>query len=65
MGGTPLRAAAVEEALAGGASIADAAALADQGTEPPTDHAASADFRRHLVRVLTRRALEEAAAGPQ
>ena len=51
-----------EEALAGGASIEDAAALAAEGTEPSTDHAASAEFRRHLARVLTRRALEEAAA---
>jgi aerobic carbon-monoxide dehydrogenase medium subunit len=62
MGGTSLRAIAAEEALAGGASIAEAAALAADGTEPSSDHAASADFRRHLARVLTRRALEEAAA---
>ena len=61
MGATSLRATAAEEALAGGASIEDAAALAADGTEPPSDHAASADFRRHLARVLTRRALEEAA----
>ena len=61
MGGTPLRATAAEEALAGGASIADAAALAADGTEPPSDTAASAEFRRHLARVLTRRALEQAA----
>ena len=62
MGATSLRASAVEDAIVGGASIADAAAHADEGTEPPSDHAASSDFRRHLVRVLTRRALEEAAA---
>ena len=62
MGATTIRAAAAEEALVGGASIADAAALAADGTEPPTDHAASSDFRRHLARVLTRRALEEAAS---
>jgi aerobic carbon-monoxide dehydrogenase medium subunit len=61
MGATPLHATATEEALAGGASVEDAAALAAEGTEPPSDHAASSDFRRHLVRVLTRRALEEAA----
>jgi aerobic carbon-monoxide dehydrogenase medium subunit len=60
MGATTLPATAAEEALVGGASIADAAELAAEGTEPPTDHAASADFRKHLVRVLTRRALEEA-----
>ena len=63
MGGTSLRATAVEEALAGGASIKDAAALAADGTEPPSDYAASSDFRKHLARVLTRRALEEAHAG--
>lgn len=62
MGATPLRAKAAEDALAGGATNADAAALAAEGTEPSSDHAASADFRRHLARVLTRRALDEAAS---
>jgi len=62
MGATPLRASAAEEAIAGGGSIEDAAALAANGTEPSSDHAATADFRRHLARVLTRRALQEAAA---
>jgi carbon-monoxide dehydrogenase medium subunit len=62
MGATSLRATAAEEALAGGATIEDAAALAADGTEPSTDHAASSEFRKHLARVLTRRALEEAAA---
>ncbi len=61
MGATSLRASATEEAITGGASIEEAAALAADGTEPPSDHAASSDFRRHLARVLTRRALEEAA----
>jgi len=61
MGATSLRAKAAEAALVGGASTADAAALAAEGTEPPSDQAASADFRRHLARVLTRRALEEAS----
>lgn len=61
MGGTPLRAAAAEEAIAGGASIEDASALVPEGTEPSSDQAASADFRRHLARVLGRRALQEAA----
>jgi len=60
MGATPLRAAAAEAAIAGGAATADASALAAEGTEPPSDHSASADFRRHLVQVLARRALEEA-----
>ncbi len=62
MGATPLRANASEDALAGGSSIEDAAALAAEGTEPSSDHAASAEFRRHLARVLTKRALEEAAS---
>lgn len=62
MGSTPLRAAGTEAALAGGASAADAAAHADEGTEPPDDLNASPDFRRHLVRVLARRALEAAGA---
>ncbi len=60
MGSTPLRARAVEEAIASGASAEDAAAVADQGAEPPADLNASVEFRQHLVRVLTRRALEEA-----
>ena len=62
MGATPLRASASEDALAGGSSIEDAAALAAEGTEPSSDHAASAEFRRHLARVLTKRALVEAAS---
>jgi carbon-monoxide dehydrogenase medium subunit len=61
MGATPLRATATEEALAGGASIADAAALADQGTDPQSDLTATREYRRHLARVLTRRALTTAA----
>ena len=63
MGPTPLRARATEDALAGGAAPADAAALAAEGLEPPDDLHASADYRRHLAAVLVRRALEEAAAG--
>ncbi|MBA3565595.1 MAG: xanthine dehydrogenase family protein subunit M [Actinobacteria bacterium] len=62
MGATPLRASAAEDALAGGATIAEAAALIPDGTDPSTDYAASADFRRHLAKVLGRRALEEAVA---
>lgn len=61
MGPTPLRATATEAALAGGASIADAAAVADQGTDPPADLAGTKQYRRHLVKVLTRRALTTAA----
>ena len=58
MGGTPLRALATEEALRSGASIADAAALAAEGTSPGYDFHADSDYRQHLARVLTRRALE-------
>ena len=60
MGPTPLRATGVEQAVASGAPAADAAAVADEGTEPSSDVQASAEYRRHLARVLTRRALEEA-----
>jgi aerobic carbon-monoxide dehydrogenase medium subunit len=60
MGATPLRAAAAEAAWAGGA--ADPGADADAATEPPSDTSGSADYRRHLVRVLVRRAVEEANA---
>jgi aerobic carbon-monoxide dehydrogenase medium subunit len=62
MGATPVRAVAVEAALAAGGSVADAAAEAADGTQPPDDTSASAEFRRHLARVLSRRALEEALA---
>jgi carbon-monoxide dehydrogenase medium subunit len=58
MGSTPLRATAVERALAQGASIADAAEQADADTQPSADLNASVDYRRHLSRVLVRRALE-------
>jgi carbon-monoxide dehydrogenase medium subunit len=62
MGSTPIRAKAVEEALAGASfdDVAGAADAADEGTEPGSDDAASAEFRRHLARVWTRRAVEEA-----
>ena len=66
MGSTPLRATGVEEALRGQSasaeSIAKAADLAAEGTEPPGDLNASPDYKRHLARVLTRRALTKAAA---
>jgi carbon-monoxide dehydrogenase medium subunit len=67
MASTPLRATAVEAALRGrpldAATIAAAAEHAGEGTEPPADLNASEDYKRHLARVLTRRALEDAAGG--
>ncbi len=60
---TPIRAAGVEEALGGGSDVAAAAARADEGTAPPDDAFASAEYRRELSKVLVRRALEEAAGG--
>jgi aerobic carbon-monoxide dehydrogenase medium subunit len=62
MGPAPLRATAVEDALRQGAGAEDAAARADEGTEPPADLNASTEYRRHLSRVLVRRALEAAGA---
>jgi len=62
MGPTPVRAGAVEDALRAGASADDAAARAADGTRPPSDLNADAEFRRHLAGVLVRRALREAAA---
>ena len=66
MSATPLRATAAENALRGGqldeASIAAAAEQAAEGTDPPGDLNATPDYKRHLARVLTRRALEEAVS---
>jgi carbon-monoxide dehydrogenase medium subunit len=59
MGDRPLRARAVEQALATGASPAGAAAQAGDGTSPPADINASPDYRQHLARVLVARALAE------
>jgi carbon-monoxide dehydrogenase medium subunit len=61
MGPTPLRATATEHALASGASVGDAAALAADGTSPGEDIHADRGYRKHLARVLTRRALEHQA----
>jgi aerobic carbon-monoxide dehydrogenase medium subunit len=67
MGLTPLRATAVEEALAGSdgspESLRAAAEHAPEGTSPPEDTNGSAEYRRELSKVLVRRALEEAMAG--
>jgi carbon-monoxide dehydrogenase medium subunit len=62
----PLRATAAEQALEGQAvtpeRIARAADLAVEAASPISDQRGSADFRRHLVRVLTRRTLTTALA---
>lgn len=62
MDSRPVHAAAAEAAIASGASVEDAAAVADEGTEPAADLNASVEFRRHLARVLTGRALAEASS---
>jgi aerobic carbon-monoxide dehydrogenase medium subunit len=65
MGSVPVRALGAEAAAAGAeasvAGLAGAAARADEGTNPPSDLRAAADYRRHLARVLTGRALAAAA----
>ena len=63
MGSTPLRATAVEDAVRGRGrgAIEQAAQAAAEGTDPPGDLNATVDYKRHLARVLTRRALEKAA----
>jgi carbon-monoxide dehydrogenase medium subunit len=65
MAATPLRATHSEAALRGGTldreAMARAAEQAAEGTDPPGDLNATPDYKRHLARVLTRRALEAAA----
>lgn len=65
MGSVPIRAHAVEAALIGQPATADAikeaTRRAGEGTTPPTDANADADFRRHLAGVLTGRAVLAAA----
>ena len=65
MGSTPLRATGVEQALAGSDAMADsiraACGHAADGTSPPSDLSGQADYRAHLARVLTRRAVSAAA----
>ena len=65
MGATPVRASGVEEAVTGSGldGIAAAAERATEGTSPPSDLNGKADYREHLARVLTRRALTAAAGG--
>jgi len=65
MGSTPVRASGVEQALAGVAAeagaVREAAARAAEGTSPPSDLNGKADYREHLARVLTARAVRSAA----
>jgi aerobic carbon-monoxide dehydrogenase medium subunit len=65
MGSVPVRATAAEAAAAGAAAsraaLRDAAARAAEGTSPPADLHGAPDYRRHLARVLTGRALAAAA----
>ncbi len=64
MGSVPLRATAVEQALKGkpatAESYAAAAEHAADATNPPSDLNASTEYKQHLARVLTRRALADA-----
>jgi carbon-monoxide dehydrogenase medium subunit len=66
MGSKPIRASGVEQALRGKAGHDDeiraAAERAAEGTDPQQDLNGSPDYRRHLAKVLTRRALEEVVA---
>ena len=66
MGPIPVRASACEQALAGvstqNGGIGQATDLAADGTEPPSDLSAQADYRQHLARVLSRRAVQKAVA---
>ncbi len=61
MASVPVLATSVSNALAGGASIDDAAELANAETDPQSDINASVDYRKHLAKVLVKRALTEAA----
>jgi carbon-monoxide dehydrogenase medium subunit len=65
MGPVPVRATAAENAAAGcqasREALRAAAAHADEGTNPPADLHGAPDYRRHLARVLTGRALTAAA----
>jgi carbon-monoxide dehydrogenase medium subunit len=62
MGATPVLATSVAAAIAGGASVADAAEQAAADADPQADLNASVEYRQHLAKVLTRRALDAASA---
>jgi carbon-monoxide dehydrogenase medium subunit len=61
MGSTPVMASSVSSALAGGASIEDAAQQAAAEADPQADLNASIEYRNHLAKVLVKRALTEAS----
>jgi carbon-monoxide dehydrogenase medium subunit len=64
MGSTPIRPTSVEAALVGASDLAavkQASSTAADGTSPPSDLGAQADYRQHLARVLTARAVATAA----
>ena len=58
---TPVRATGVEQALASGASPAEASQQAGQGLDPAADLRGSAEYKTHLAQVLTQRAIEGSA----
>ena len=62
VGPTPVRANAVEQALAQGVSPQEAAEHASDGLNPSGDIRATPDYKKHLARVLTRRAIEQASS---
>ncbi len=61
MASVPVLATGVSNALAGGASIEEAAEHANDGTDPQSDINASVEYRQHLAKVLVKRALTEAS----
>jgi aerobic carbon-monoxide dehydrogenase medium subunit len=60
VGPTPVRAKAVEDALKKGAKPEEAAEHASDGLEPSGDLRASPEYKKHLARVLTKRAIQQA-----
>ncbi|TMD10216.1 MAG: xanthine dehydrogenase family protein subunit M [Chloroflexi bacterium] len=60
VGPMPVRATAVEQALASGATPEQAAEHASDGLQPSGDLRASPDYKKHLARVLTKRAIQQA-----
>ncbi len=60
MGPKPVRATAAEQALKTPNHVEAAADASLEGTDPPSDTHGRVEYRRHLAKVLVRRALEEA-----